>query len=162
MRKYILITSFLASIYADPILYLSPGLQIGVNSIGNFFFSSQITVGLIPFDDNPITLGATIGKRFYYNGKKFDSYRYIDGQVSLLGMLGIGIGTMNRSATITYYDNEGTLREDIVKERYIKSKFWAGAFGLFSYDYINSPVGKHNFGLFGVIPLPFGDSDINF
>ena len=64
---------------------------------------------------------------------------------------------MSRSATITYYDNEGTLRKEIVKERYIKSKFWVGVFGLLSYDYINSPSGKHNFGLMGVAPIPFGE-----
>ena len=160
MKKYILITSFLAIIYADPILYLSPGLQIGVNSTGNFFFSSQITFGIIPINDTPIVLGTTLGKRFYYNGKKFDSYRYIDGQISLGGILGVGIGTISRSTTITYYDNEGKLRKKNVKEQYRKSKFWAGAFGLLSYDYINSPVGRHNVGLFGVMPLLFGE--INF
>ena len=159
MKKYILITSLLASIYADPLIYLSPGLQIGVNSTGNFFFSSQVTVGIKPFNDNPIILGTTIGKRFYYNAGKFDSYRYIDGQVSLGGTLGIGIGSMKRSATITYYDNEGVLRKEIAKEQYIKLKYWFGAIGLLSYDYINSPAGKHNFGLFGVIPLPFGETN---
>ena len=158
MKRYILITSFLAIIYADPILYLSPGLQIGVNSTGNFFFSAQITLGAMPFpNDSPIILGTTLGGRFYYNAGKFDTYVYVDGQVSLSGFLGTGFGFINRSAEITYYDNDGILRKEIVRERYRKTKFWAGAFGLLSYDYINAPSGKHNFGLMGVMPIPFGE-----
>ncbi len=160
MKKYLLIYSFLAFIYADPpVFYLSPGLQIGINSTGNFFFSGQITTGVIPFD-MPIIIGTTIGKRYYYNGGQFDSYGYIDGQVSFGGILGIGMGTINRSATITYYDNYGDLQKEIIKEKYTKYKLWGGAIALFSYDYINSPSGKHNFGVFGVLPIPFGD--INF
>ena len=62
MKKYILITSFLTFIYADPLLYLSPGLQIGINSTGNFFLSSQITIGIMPFEEVPIILGTTLGR----------------------------------------------------------------------------------------------------
>jgi len=157
MKKYILITSFLTFIYADPLLYLSPGLQIGINSTGNFFLSSQITIGIMPFEEVPIILGTTLGRWYYYNQGKFDSYRYLDGQICLAGILGFGFGTMNRSVSITYYDDNGTLQQELIKEKYAKYKFWTGSFGLLSYDYINSPSGKHNFGLMGVAPIPFGE-----
>ena len=157
MKKYVLIASILTFIYADPVFYFSPGIQIGVNSTGNFFFSSQITIGAIPFEETGIILGTTFGRRYYYNGGKFDSYGYLDGQVCLAGILGLGIGTMNRTTSTTYYDNSGILQQEIIKEKYTKYKFWAGAIGLLSYDFINSPSGQHNFGLMGVIPVPFGE-----
>ena len=104
--------------------------------------------------------GATIGKRFYRKSKSWDSYNYYDVQCSLIGLVGIGFGKL--------YNNSHS---------YYKYKIWAGALGLLSYDYlqpINSdyrsaanpkikynpetgeliqPKLKHNFGIFGVIPI---------
>ena len=159
MKKYLFIIIFGVLLCADEITpYISPGIQIGINSSGNFFFSMQITGGIMPSNDAPLALGVTIGKRFYYNNKtnRFDRYTYLDGQASLI-FIGIGIGSIGKKTESTLYNQNGVLTKQITQEKYAKFKLWAGSIGLLSYDYITSPSGKHNFGLFGVLPIPFGD-----
>ena len=42
--------------------YISPGIQIGMNSKGNFFISGQITFGYIAKNFR-IPIGLTVGRR---------------------------------------------------------------------------------------------------
>ena len=145
MKKYILLICFYSILYSesDNMFYISPGIQIGINTAGDFFFSGQITSGVCfgscGTDEAPLFIGTTFGRRFYYNreSRKFDAYNYIDGQVSLM-FFGLGIGNIGNQY-----------------ERYSKFKLFVGAWGLLSYDYITSPRSKHHFGLFGVMPIPF-------
>ena len=144
MKKYILFICFYSILYSDNIYYMSPGIQIGMNSAGDFFFSGQITAGVgfdYQNDQAPLFIGSTFGRRFYYNkeSRKFDAYNYIDGQVSLL-FFGLGFGNIGNQY-----------------EKYTKFKLFLGAWGLFSYDYITSPRSKHHFGFFGVLPIPFDE-----
>ena len=119
----------------------------------------QITAGIMPdLEAAPIALGATIGKRYYYSGKtgRFDGYGYIDGQLSLL-FLGFGVGSVGKRTESIFYNDSGMIQKKITHEKYKKFKLWVGSIGLLSYDYITSPAGRHNFGLFGVAPIPIGD-----
>ena len=49
--------------------YITPGIQIGLNSGKGLFYSFQFTVGLIPVK-YPIIPGMTIGKRYYFGNKR--------------------------------------------------------------------------------------------
>ena len=103
MRTILLILTLLSFIYTahdsnhntiNP--YFSPGLQIGVNSAGEIFISGQLTIGIVGddlYNDFYPPLGITFGKRFYYKKNKstWDSYNYLDVQVSIL-TLGFGYG----------------------------------------------------------------------
>ena len=144
MKKYIFIIVFYSLLYSQTNPYISPGIQIGVNSSGDFFTSVQITLGVISTGDGDLNfppLGATVGRRIYYNrnNNRFDSYAYIDGQVSL-GVLGFGYGIISNQY-----------------EKYSKYKFFMGMFVLLSYDYISCPRARHHFGVFGVAPIPIAD-----
>ena len=140
MKKYMLLICFYSILYSDSdnIFYVSPGIQLGINTAGDFFVSGQVTAGVGNMSDDGFPfIGVTLGKRFYYNGesRKFDSYNYMDGQLSLL-FFGIGFGRIGNGY-----------------ERYNKFKLFAGSFGLLSYDYITSPRSRHHFGVFGVLPI---------
>ena len=135
MKKYILLIfiSF-TIIYAehesahnseDWISYFSPGIQLGVNLDGTFFISIQTTIGL------------TVGKRIYYNDKKWQIYNYLDSQISF-GLIGLGIGLINSN-----------------DKYYYKYKSWVGFWGLISYDYINWNNNKHHLGIYGVLPMRY-------
>ena len=158
MKKYLLwiysFTLLFAIDDSDFFPYVSPGIQIGLNGEGNFFFSIQITGGIVA-EGLPLTLGTTIGKRYIYDNttNKFANYTYLDGQICVLGLAGFGIGNIGRTTEFVSYNQNGVLEKEIIQEKYSKYKFFIGAFGLLSYDYITSPVGRHNFGLFGVFPV---------
>ena len=97
MKKYILLICFYSILYSfdnDNTYYVSPGIQLGINTAGDFFVSGQITAGVGNLSDDGFPfIGVTFGKRLYYNRefRKFDSYNYIDGQISLI-FVGIGFG----------------------------------------------------------------------
>ena len=127
--------------------YISPGMQVGMNSKGNFFISVQITVGLIPNDVQdwdisefsnslkPLPIGLTIGERYYkVKGKGWKKYNYIDAQVWIY-YAGMGLGIM----------------VDENRNKYSRFKCGAGLFGYLTYDYFK--VFKHNYGLIGVRPI---------
>ena len=80
--------------------YLSPGIQIGLNFNGKLFVSIQTTIGLFKGDFvnyiDMYPIGMTIGKRFYYDKKKWHIYNFLDTQVSF-GVVGIGIGKIYNS-----------------------------------------------------------------
>jgi len=63
MKKYILLICFYSILYPSNIYYVSPGIQLGINTAGDFFVSGQITAGVgnlsddgFPFKYAPPTL----------------------------------------------------------------------------------------------------------
>ena len=59
--KLLLLTGFLFAQNGLP--YISPGVQLGINSKGKIFTSAQITIGYV--GPTP-PIGVTIGKRWYH------------------------------------------------------------------------------------------------
>ena len=59
--RLILLTGFIWS--NNNFTYLSPGLQFGIDSKGNIFTSTQITIGYVDNEIPPI--GITFGLRWY-------------------------------------------------------------------------------------------------
>ena len=163
MKKLLLIgLSFIlliiGNLYATDIQgYVSPGIQIGINTSGNLFYSYQVTFGLVNLNTEkdeyrndsaylgiPISCGFTFGKRKFMKPNK-KSYNYIDVQISSW-FIGLGFGH---------------IIDDV--EKINKFKLWCLGgtfFGFFSYDYINfEDYGKHHFGYFGLVPFIISDSD---
>ena len=141
--------TFNSKVLAQEGWYISPGVQIGIDSKGNLHRSAQVTLGLLI---EPFTTGLTIGykwfRKFDKSGKKsWNRYNYYDLQSHALESIiqpGIGFGLIqgdNMSLTPRF-------------------KLWAGWFVLGSYEFINmkNDDSKHYFGLFGVLPLPIGVS----
>ena len=92
--------------------------------------------------------GATVGVRQYF-GKTDRVEGYIDLQLALLGLTGMGFGV----ATTKF---EGFDRPT----NGLRKKFWGGAFGLLVYDRTTYPNMQpiNSIGLMGV--LPFADINI--
>ena len=159
MKKIILVYIFLAVFYSAKVFamegwYISPGVQIGIDSNGNLHRSTQITFGLL-IDEYSLATGFTIGYKWFRKldelGKKsWNRYNYYDLQSSLslesIIQPGIGFGLIQG-------DNMPLTP---------RFKFWSGWFLLPSYEFINMKIddSKHYFGLFGVLPLPIGVSGI--
>ena len=149
----ILAASYNAKVLAQEGLYISPGVQIGIDSKRNLHRSAQITFGLL-IEEHPFTTGLTIGykwlRRLDKSGKKsWDRYNYYDLQSHALENIiqpGIGFGLIQG-------DNMPLTP---------RFKLWSGWFFLPSYEFINmkNDDSKHYFGLFGVLPLPIGVSGI--
>ncbi len=133
--------------------YVSPGLQIGIDSKGNLHRAAQITFGIL-IEGYSFTTGLTIGhkwfRKFDKSGEKsWERYNYYDLQShSLENIIQPGIGF-------------GLIRGDNL-ELTPRFKLWSGWFFLPSYEFINmkNDYSIHYFGLFGVIPLPIGVSGI--
>ena len=136
--------------------YVSPGLQIGIDSNGNLHRAAQITLGIL-IEEYPFATGLTIGYKWF---RKFDNsdeeswerYNYYDLQShSLESIILPGVGF-------------GVIKGDNIPLT-PRFKLWSSLI-LFlpSYEFINmkndSP--KHYFGLYGVLPLPVGVKDWNF
>ena len=124
--------------------YITPGIQIGLNSGKGLFYSFQFTVGLIPVK-YPIIPGMTIGKRYYFGNKRKniakETYTYKDIQISLAGVIGGGYGKIINS-----------------REVHKKSKLWIVVpyvpIVLISYDIVDfESKHKNHWGVFGVIPI---------
>ena len=99
--------------------YISPGIQIGINSSKEYFFSYQATFGLEEDYGFP---GITLGRRHYKTGlKEWDSYNYIDAQTAF-ATIGTGVGRIFDNSNIFY-----------------KFKLFAGWFGLATCDYYTIP-----------------------
>ena len=110
--------------------YLSPGIQLGMNSKGNFFISAQVTFGYL----SEFPIGLTLGKRYYkMDNKEWGKYNYIDAQVWVV-FGGVGVGAMI----------------DENKNKYARFKCGIGAFGYLTYD--SFKVFEKNYGLIGVWP----------
>ena len=146
MRRFLVLLCLVGILKAYDATYISPGIQVGMNSIGNLFISGQITFGLVPFDvldldisglpssSKAIPIGLTIGERHYkVKGEGWKKYHYIDAQ-AWIGYAGLGLGLM----------------VDENRNKYSRFKCGAGLFGYLTYDYFK--VFKHNYGLIGVRP----------
>ena len=160
MNKIILICIFFPVLYGTKVIaqegwYVSPGVQIGIDSKGNSHRAAQITIGIL-IEDYPFATGLTIGSKWIWKPDKtgeriVDRYNYYDLQCIPLEtpiLPGIGFGLMNG-------DNISLTP---------RFKIWSGLiFFLPSYEFINlKNDNKHYFGLFGVLPLPIGVKDWNF
>ena len=158
MKKIILISIFLVASFNSEVLaqegwYISPGVQIGIDSKGNLHRSAQITFGFL-IEAYPFTTGLTIGYKWLRKldkvGKKsWNRYNYYDLQSHALESIiqpGIGFGLIQG-------DN---------KPLTTRFKLWSGWLFLPSYEFINTKNddSKHHFGLFGVLPIPIGVSGI--
>ena len=114
--------------------YLSPGIQIGINSSKGYFLSYQATFGLNEDYGFP---GITVGRRHYKTEvKKWETYNYIDAQISYV-TIGAGVGIIYNHSDI-----------------FNKYKLFGGYFALGTFDYINfKNKPKMHFGAFGVYPI---------
>ena len=122
-------------------LYVSPGLQVGVNSEFKFFLSGQFTLGIFNPHASTLNPGITLGYKKIKRDDTWKSYHYYDLQLHNMGNIiqpGFGVGLIKQK-----------------KLPYIfRFKIWAGWFILGSYEYINFPeYGKNHFGIFGFMPL---------
>ena len=154
MKKIISICIFLAASYnaivlAQEGLYISPGVQIGIDSKGNLHRAAQITLGIL-IEEYPFTTGLTLGYKWFRKldksgEKSWERYNYYDLQSHALENIiqpGIGFGLIRG-------DNMPLTP---------RFKLWSGWFFLPSYEFINmkNDDSKHYFGLFGALPLPIG------
>ncbi len=158
MKRIISICIYLAAscnpkVIAQEGWYISPGVQIGIDSKKNLHRSAQITFGFL-IKEYPFTTGLTVGYKWFgkfnKSGKKiWDRYNYYDLQShSLEHYIQPGIGF-------------GLIRGDNMPLT-TRFKLWSGWFFLPSYEFINlkNNDSKHYFGLFGVLPLPLGVNGI--
>jgi len=114
--------------------YISPGIQIGINSSKEYFLSYQATFGLNEDYGFP---GITVGRRHYKTEvKKWETYNYIDAQIAYV-TIGAGVGIIYNHSDI-----------------FNKYKLFGGYFALGTFDYINfNNKPKMHFGGFGVLPI---------
>ena len=162
MKKIFLICIFLAVTHKSKVLaqegwYISPGVQIGIDSKGNLHRAVQMTLGIL-IEEHPFTTGLTIGYKWFRKldksgEKSWERYNYYDLQShssESIILPGIGFGVIKG-------DNIPLTP---------RLKLWSSLilFSLPSYEFINmkndSP--KHYFGLFGVLPLPIGVRNWDF
>ena len=84
MRRFLVLFCIVGILKAYDATYISPGIQVGINSRGNLFISGQITAGLASssvLDPKAIPIGLTIGERHYkVKGEGWKKYHYIDAQ----------------------------------------------------------------------------------
>ena len=149
--------TYYSKIFAQHGWYVSPGLQIGIDSNRNLHRAAQITLGIL-IEDYPFATGLTIGYKWFRKLDKLGEeswkrYNYYDLQShSLESIILPGIGF-------------GVIKGDNIPLT-PRLKLWSSLilFSLPSYEFINmkndSP--KHYFGLFGVLPLPIGVRNWNY
>ena len=126
--------------HAQAQLYLSPGLQIGHGFGQGFFFSAQVSAGIIV---EGIAPAVTIGIRQY----KDQTMRYADVQLSLV-FAGLGFGRV----WVTPGDKSGEGSGTMTGPRF---KLYGGLWALGSYDFDKLPGQpiKHHLGMFLVFPI---------
>ena len=139
--------TFNSKVFPQEGWYISPGLQIGIDSKRNLHSSAQITFGLL-IEEYPYTTGLTVGYKWLRNldnsgNKSWSRYNYYDLQTHALESIiqpGLGFGLIRG-------DNMHLTP---------RFKLWAGWFALGSYEFNNmkDDNSKHHYGLFGVQPLP--------
>ena len=133
--------------------YISPGVQIGIDSKGNLHRAVQMTLGIL-IEEYPFTTGLTFGYKWFRKldksgEKSWERYNYYDLQShssESIILPGIGFGVIKGENT----------------QLTPRFKIWSGWFFLPSYEYIDlkNIDSDHHFGLFGVLPLPIGVSGI--
>ena len=131
---FIIFIGFLLAQNGQP--YISPGVQLGINSKGKIFTSAQMTIGYV--GPTP-PIGVTIGKRWYYINQEKKSYSYYDFQVWPV-FFGIGVGQI--------IDDMGN--------KSLRFKTGTGLWGYLTFDYSSFENLKYNFGAIGVLPIPVG------
>ena len=133
--------------HAKTQLYLSPGLQIGYGSGQGFFFSAQVSAGIIV---EGIAPAVTIGIRQY----KDQTIRYADVQLTLLsasfypyGTSGIGIGMVWASPGDTTDGGSGIITG-------LRLKLYGGFLLWSTYDAYKLPGRpiKHHLGILLTVP----------
>ena len=158
MKKIFLICIFLAVSHKSKVLaqekwYISPGVQIGIDSNRNLHRAVQMTLGILK-EQHPFATGLTFGYKWFRKLDKpgeesWERYNYYDLQShssESIILPGIGFGVVKG-------DNIPLIP---------RFKIWSGWFFLPCYEYIelkNNDSDQH-FGLFGVLPLPIGISGI--
>ena len=158
MKKIFLICIFLAitynfKVFAQQGWYVSPGVQIGIDSKGKLQRSVQMTLWILK-EEHPFATGLTFGYKWFRKLDKsgeesWERYNYYDLQShssESIILPGIGFGVIKgENAQLTP-----------------RFKIWSGWFFLPSYEYIDlkNNDSDHHFGLFGVLPLPIGVSGI--
>ena len=135
--KLLLLIGFLLAQNGQP--YISPGVQLGINSKGKIFTSAQMTIGLLP-TPRSIPIGVTIGKRWYHLNQEKKSYSYYDFQVWPV-FFGIGVGQI--------IDDMGN--------KSLRFKTGIGLWGYLTFDYSSFEDLKYNFGAIGVLPIIVGE-----
>ena len=133
--------------------YISPGVQIGIDSKGNLHRAVQMTLGIFK-EENPFVTGLTFGFKWFRKLDKsgeesWKRYNYYDLQSyssESIILPGIGFGVIKGENT----------------QLTPRFKIWSGWFFLPSYEYIDlkNNDSEHPFGFFGVFPLPIGISGI--
>ena len=158
MKKIFLICIFLAVTHKSKVLaqegwYISPGVQIGIDSKGDLHRALQMTLGIL-IEEHPFATGLTFGYKWFRKlaksgEKSWERYSYYDLQShSSESIILPGIGFW-----VIKGDN---------KPLTPRFKIWSGLFFLPSYEYINlkNNDSGHHFSLFGVLPMPLGVSGI--
>ena len=138
--KKLLFILMIGSLFGE--YYISPGIQVGINSSKEYFFSYQATLG---FEEDYGFPGITLGRRHYKTKiKKWETYNYVDAQISIPEIIaetivvGTGVGIIFDNSNIFY-----------------KYKLFSGFLGLGTCDYINfKNKPKMHFGGFVVLPIP--------
>ena len=140
--------------------YVSPGVQIGIDSKGNLHRAVQMTLGILT-EEHPFATGLTFGYKWFRKldksgEKSWERYNYYDLQsISSESIILPGIGF-------------GVIKGDNIPLT-PRFKLWSSLIlflpmSLPSYEFVNmkndSP--KHYFGLFGVLPLPIGVRNWDF
>ena len=133
--KLLLLIGFLLAQNGQP--YISPGVQLGINSKGKIFTSAQMTIGYV--GPTP-PIGVTIGKRWYHLNQEKKSYSYYDFQVWPV-FFGIGVGQI--------IDDMGN--------KSLRFKTGIGLWGYLTFDYSSFEDLKYNFGAIGVLPILVGE-----
>ena len=139
MVKYLIFFLFVTPILPkDGLPYISPGVQVGIDSKGHLFTSTQITLGYV----GPVPpIGLTFGSRWYSTKGKKKRYSYTDFQI-WPAFFGIGVGQI--------IDEKGNKSHRL--------KTGVGAWGYLTFDTaLNFNNYKYNFGLIGVFPVPIGE-----
>ena len=153
------IIPFLSKTFSQSGFYISPGIQIGIDSDKNLFSSTQITFGfLIPESMQPMglihTSGLTIGYKKIKKLNELENYGRIGGWYS-------DIQFHNMESILQPGFGFGFIKSDDIPLT-PRFKIWGGWFILPSYEFINfkNDRSKHYYGLFGVLPLPIGVSGV--
>ena len=158
MKKIFLICIFLAVTHKSKVLaqegwYISPGVQIGIDSKGNLHRAVQMTLGIFKEEHRFVT-GLTFGFKWF---RKLDK----SGEESWVRYNYYDLQSHSSESIILPGIGFGVIKGDNIPPT-PRFKIWSGWFFLPSYEYIDlkNNNSNHHFGLFGVLPLPLGVSGI--
>ena len=126
--------------------YLSLGIQIGKTKNNSKFLDIQISPSIVilsPYNQNIpgyLFLGASVGKRINKN----NSYEYFDFNINLWSVVNVGAG-------------KGFIWDD--GKQISRNKYWGGLgfipIILCTDNYVIDEIKHKQYGVMGVLPLPF-------